>query len=118
MNMLMPPPTMVGQQVCNIPGGLSINPSNQGHDNEDDEGDEEGSGGCNDSSKPSPPFSAVNMQPPSQLLHPGSQQHHTSHHGAPSHACATAATPLSAHGAHHTVHPYGRGSDITFIHQT
>ena len=110
MNMPMPPPTMVGQQVRNVPGGLSIDPSDQGRDDEDDEGDEEGSGGRDDGSEPSPPSSAVNMQPPSQLPHPGSQQRHTSHHGAPGHGRATAATPLSAHGAHHTVHPYGGGA--------
>ena len=110
MNMPMPPPpNMGGQQVRNVPGGLSIDPSDQGRDDEDDEGDEEGSGGRDDGSE-SPPSSAVNMQPPSQLPHPGSQQRHTSHHGAPGHARATASTPLSAHGAHHTVHPYGGGA--------
>ena len=101
-------PPMPGQSVRNVPGGLSIDPSGQGRDDDDEEGDEEGSGGRDEGSEPSPPSSAVNMQPPSQL--PGSQQRHTSHHGAPGHVRATASTPLSAHGAHHAAHPYGGGA--------
>ena len=91
----------------NVPGGLSIDPSDQGRDEDDEDGDEEGSGGRDEGSESSPPSSAINMQPPSQI---GSQQRHTSHHGAPGHARVTASTPLSAHGAHHTAHPYGGGA--------
>lgn len=108
MNLPMPPQLpMAGQQVRNVPGGLSIDPSDQARDEDDDEGDEEASGGRDDGSDQSPPASAVNMQPPSQLSR--SQQRHTSHHGAPGHTRPTASTPLSAHGAHHVAHPYGGG---------